>query len=226
MSGRILIAILVLTGLTGCATTQSGVVGQLPEPLVNTRKPKPTALVAAPKPRRVPKADWSMPYGRGWVPRGGIQNRWDYIVIHHSGTDAGNAAQIDKHHRSVNRWDELGYHFVIGNGSRSGDGLVEVGSRWQKQKVGAHCKTHGNTYNEHGIGICLVGNFENDRPTDAQMRSLVGLVRFLMNQCAVRPENVVTHGGVTGRTECPGDNFPWRRFHRSISRSASASVMR
>ena len=67
-------------------------------------------------------------------------------------------------HRRDNQWDELGYHFVIGNGTHTGDGQVEVGSRWGKQKHGAHCKTPDNYYNDHGIGICLVGNFENSNP--------------------------------------------------------------
>jgi 5-methylcytosine-specific restriction endonuclease McrA len=37
---------------------------------------------------------------------------------------------FDRSHRDKG-WDELGYHFVIGNGTSSGDGVVEVGTRWQ-----------------------------------------------------------------------------------------------
>lgn len=58
------------------------------------------------------------------------------IVIHHSATDIGSAASFDRRHRLINHWDELGYHFVIGNGSGSGDGAIEIGTRWYKQKWG------------------------------------------------------------------------------------------
>ena len=104
------------------------------------------------------------------------------IVIHHSATPTGNADEFDKMHREKG-WDELGYHFVIGNGTGSGDGQVEIGPRWVKQKHGAHAKVPGHPeYNDVGIGICLVGNFDVTRPTEAQMASLAQLVRFLMDR--------------------------------------------
>lgn len=213
--------------LTGCATTKTNVVRQLPSPIVTTKsQPKVAPPKIRPRVKSKPAPTRTARANRDWVPKSGIKNRWNYIVVHHSATEVGNAAGFDFHHRNVNKWDELGYHFVIGNGTRSGNGLVEVGPRWKKQKVGAHCKTVGNTYNEHGIGICLVGDFDKQGPTDAQMRSLVRLVRFLMFSCSVTPGNVVTHSGVTGKTECPGANFPWSRFHRQISEPASAGVMR
>src|SRR5205809_827024 len=75
-----------------------------------------------------------------------------------AGSASGSAAEFDKYHRSKG-WDGLGYHFVIGNGTGSGDGQVEVGYRWKRQMVGAHA---GNAeYNQRGIGICLVGDFQN-----------------------------------------------------------------
>ena len=41
--------------------------------------------------------------------------QWRYVVLHHSATDSGSAAEFDKLHRRRG-WDELGYHFVITNG--------------------------------------------------------------------------------------------------------------
>ena len=49
--------------------------------------------------------------------------RWQYIVIHHSATHGGGAKSFDSMHRG-NGWDELGYHFVVGNGTDTGDGTV------------------------------------------------------------------------------------------------------
>lgn len=141
-----------------------------------------------------------------WTPESGIESsRWTRIVVHHSATDSGNAKIFDSFHRSKG-WDELGYHFVIGNGTKSGDGEVEVGSRWTKQKHGAHCKTPKNYHNNHGIGICLVGNFENSEPTPKQIESLRKLVTFLQKECSITSEHVQTHGEIV-HTECSGKHL-------------------
>ncbi|MBV8780617.1 MAG: N-acetylmuramoyl-L-alanine amidase, partial [Phycisphaerae bacterium] len=103
-------------------------------------------------------------------------------------------------------WDELGYHFVIGNGSGSGDGQVEVGPRWPIQKHGAHAKTPDNRYNDYGIGICLVGNFMETNPTPAQMHSLAKLVAFLEERYRIPSDSVIRHKD-TKPTDCPGVNL-------------------
>ena len=152
-----------------------------------------------------------------WRPKSGrISPRWTCIVLHHSATPAGDAQIFDRHHRGRG-WDELGYHFVIGNGTDTPDGMVEVGPRWEKQKHGAHCKTPNNYYNEHGIGICLVGDFTARRPSRAQMDSLGQLVRFLSRACSIPPERVMTHRALTHKTACPGKHFPFRAFQQWLS---------
>ena len=146
-------------------------------------------------------------------------------MIHHSATDAGGAACFDRAHRNRG-WDELGYHFVIGNGTDTRDGAIEVGPRWTKQKHGAHCKTSDNFYNQHGIGICLVGNLEHSRPTSAQMDSLAELVSFLMARCRIPLAKVYTHGGVTGKTACPGRNFSLAALKRRLTTANAAAGFR
>jgi N-acetyl-anhydromuramyl-L-alanine amidase AmpD len=130
---------------------------------------------------------------------------WRYIVIHHSATDNGNAATFHRQHLDRG-WDELGYHFVINNGSGGPDGRVEVGPRWRKQKHGAHSGgTPGNEYNEVGIGVCLVGNFQNRMPTRRQMAALQELVDHLMAAHQIPPNRVIAHRDAPGaNTECCG----------------------
>lgn len=160
-----------------------------------------------------------------WYPAGRpISPRWNSIVIHHSATNVGSAGIFDRAHRDKG-WDELGYHFVIGNGTSSPDGAIEVGSRWNKQKTGAHCKTPSNYYNEHGIGICLVGDFTKSRPSRRQLVSLERLVRFLSYSCRIPPDRIVTHGAVTGRTECPGKLFDVGPLRRALLQPPMASSM-
>lgn len=167
-----------------------------------------------------------MPADPAWFPRGGrISARWTTVVVHHSATAVGGARSFDRTHRAKG-WDELGYHFVIGNGSDTPDGAVEVGSRWHKQKHGAHCKTPDNYFNEHGIGVCLVGDFTRNRPTPRQLASLERLVAFLCDRCRISPDRVTTHGQVTHKTACPGTNFPIGSLRRAVAFSAQLSSMR
>ena len=138
---------------------------------------------------------------RDWVPR--VPPRpWKWIVIHHSASPTGSMAIFDKEHRAKG-WDGVGYHFVIGNGTNSGDGQIEVTPRWPIQKWGAHAKTIDNRFNEYGIGICMVGNFDVNQPTPNQMRSLNKLVAYLMQTYHISQSNVLGHRD-TKPTDCPG----------------------
>ena len=134
--------------------------------------------------------------------------QWRYIVIHHSATNGGSAAAFDKAHRKRG-WDELGYHFVVDNGNGGTDGKVEIGSRWNKQKHGAHTGgTPDNLYNEAGIGICVVGDFTTHLPTSQLRKTLESLVTYLAWEYDIPPENVITHRDApNAKTECPGGVF-------------------
>ena len=171
-----------------------------PPPPVEVPKPQPKPPVAVtPAPRPTPQIA-GIP--RDWSPAAKA-NDWKWIVIHHSATPGGGAKAFDKMHRQKG-WDELGYHFVIGNGTDTADGQIEVGPRWTKQKHGAHAKTPDNRFNEHGIGICLVGNFDTEKPTRAQLASLNRLTAYLMKTYHVSPSGVLGHEDTGKPTDCPG----------------------
>lgn len=124
------------------------------------------------------------------------------IVIHHSATETGNAAVFRVLHRVVNGWNDIGYHFVIGNGSLSGDGEIEEGRKLPF--TGAHAKGG----NEDSIGICLVGNFNNYLPTPAQIDSLGFLLVKLKGEYSISRDSVTLHRLVKGSsTECPGSKL-------------------
>jgi len=153
---------------------------------------------------------------RGWLPASQVEKKWTAVVIHHSGTKNGNAAMFDKWHREGRHWEGVGYDFVIGNGTNSGDGQVEVTFRWRQQKTGAHCGgTPGNWANKYAVGICLVGDFNRTAPTSRQMQSLVELIRFLQRRYNIPKSRIYGHGatpGYTGKTKCPGRRFPMARL--------------
>ncbi len=159
------------------------------------------------------RREWAVP----------LRRKWDYIVIHHSASASGSAAAFDRVHREERGWDGLGYDFVIGNGNGSPDGKVEVGYRWRDQVDGAHAKD--KLMNQHGVGICLVGDFTKSRPTAAQMRSLQRLCDFLAAYCGIPASNLRRHSDVRD-TECPGKLFPGSFTFRpmpGVRRGATAS---
>ncbi len=135
---------------------------------------------------------------------------WQYIILHHSASKQDSLETIDRYHREVRGWDGCGYHFVIGNGTLSGDGEIEVSQRWLEQKHGAHTKVAGYPeYNQYGIGICLVGDFEETRPTELQVRAARALVAYLAAHYSIPLDHITTHGKLAhGRTRCPGRYFP------------------
>jgi hypothetical protein len=157
---------------------------------------------------------------RDWAPIV-APRRWEWIVIHHSATPVGGAARFGREHQAKG-WDELGYHFVIGNGSDTANGLVEVGSRWPKQKQGAHTKTPDNNFNEKGIGICLVGDFDVARPTEAQLRAVAKLTAYLMKTYRIPADHIIGHCDAKA-THCPGKNLRIAQL-RSMSIQALAAA--
>lgn len=145
-----------------------------------------------------------------------LSRDWTYIVIHHSAGESGNAAIFDREHKRRG-WLGVGYDFVIDNGEGGPDGRVEVTFRWEQQIAGAHA---GNEYyNQHGIGICLVGNFDKTLPTAKQMDSLVALVNYLQKRCKIPTSHVLGHCHVRiGGTDCPGTRFPWYELFSRLRR--------
>ncbi len=185
---------------------------EVPESFLQTLRAK-KAAVAKPTLPKTPSGtplDWRVPAGTS--PR-----EWRHIVIHHSGTPTGSAGEFDVAHKARG-WDGLGYDFVIGNGLRrrgdeQTDGDVAVGQRWLLQKQGAHAGVY--EYNQHGIGICLVGNFNATAPTAKQMASLRQLIRFLMQEHQISGSHIYGHKDIK-QTDCPGRNFPLAAIKREF----------
>ena len=103
-----------------------------------------------------------------------------YIVVHCSATPEGKdytVADIDRWHRTQNRWEMIGYHKVIYR-----DGSIHDGR--PLDKVGAHVKN----LNSCSVGVCYIGGCEatkradgqfhaKDTRTPAQKASLIAVLR-------------------------------------------------
>lgn len=143
-------------------------------------------------------------------------SRWKYIVAHHSAIKNGNAKSYDKYHRSRGMQNGLAYHFVIGNGIDSGNGEIEIGNRWKNQIDGGHVRSA--LYNQYGIGICLVGNFMETRPTSRQIAAFTDLVSYLALDVMRGEYKFTVHKEVDqNHTVCPGKFFPVAAMHRRFN---------
>ena len=177
-----------------------GMVRSIPAPLLPSYRPQP------------PLAS-----GNPWKP-GVPEREWNHIVIHHTASSGGSVESIHEAHlkrkdKNGDSWLGIGYHFVIGNGSGMSDGAIEPTFRWKQQMHGAHAGV--TQYNQHGIGIVLVGNFEEAPPSSAQMVAVKQLVGTLKSAYQIAGDQVVGHGDVKA-TACPGKYFPLAEVSQSF----------
>lgn len=121
--------------------------------------------------------------------------QWSYIIVHHTGAEEKDAAQVRRYHLSLG-WRDIGYHYVI---ERSG----KIVPGRPLSLPGAHCKAGGMNYK--GIGVALIGNLDNHPPLPLQEGALENLVRSLMRRFSIPAERVLGHREVPGAaTSCPG----------------------
>ncbi len=146
------------------------------------------------------------------------KGQWKNIVIHHSGTVADRAKNIDRFHREERNMENgIAYHFVIENGTRgTKNGDIYISERWKKQLHGGHMKLWA--HNQIAIGICLIGNFEKSRPKAKQMEQLEALIAFLQEKAGVPDKGVTTHTLMhKNHTLCPGKLFPTSQLKRMVN---------
>jgi LysM repeat protein len=132
---------------------------------------------------------------------------WRTITLHHSGTLKGGAKVFDRDHQR-RHMGGLFYHFVIGNGTNTQDGALEVGWRWKRQ-VKAN--------RPYDIQICVVGDFNRQHTSEAQFSTLLRLIQVLRQDYGVSTESIRRHEDIKGKhTECPGRNFPFDRILNKV----------
>ena len=95
-------------------------------------------------------------------------------------------------------WPDLPYHFLIAPDGRifEGRSLDYEPESNTKYELAGH------------IGVELMGNFEEQRPSPQQVESAVRLVAWLLHQHELKLGAISTHKAVAkGQTSCPGRDF-------------------
>ena len=165
---------------------------------------QPSAGPMAPDPGVIGRAEWAKGAA---VPS--LMDRADRpytrITLHHDGmpdpffsTDRWAAAARIERIRSAHRarnFGDVGYHFLIDPAGRVWEGRP---LSWQ----GAHVAKQ----NPGNMGICVMGNYMLQRPSQTQLASVEQFVGSQMRRCRMRLSEIKTHQELAS-TECPGRNL-------------------
>lgn len=126
------------------------------------------------------------------------------ITIHHEGaagapvyfadvrTTAARLETIRRSHLDRMTAGDIGYHFIIDRAGRVWEGR-------DLAYQGAHVKDN----NEHNIGVMVLGNFDIQSPSTAQLDILATTIRALRRQYRVSGRAIHTHQELKP-TACPG----------------------
>jgi len=134
-------------------------------------------------------------------------NKPEFIVIHHTAVSRiENNYQfgaVNNYHKKIGFSKSdlgyyVGYHYFI---EPSG----KITQAREDDDRGAHCYQLNMNYNS--IGICLVGDFDIEEPTEAQKRALSQFVTKICNKHSINPENVLPHRHFATYKTCPGKKF-------------------
>ena len=126
------------------------------------------------------------------------------VTVHHDGLDelfwgtkpAEVAARLERYRvgHLARGWADIGYHLAIDRGGVLWQGRA---IRWQ----GAHVHLH----NEGNIGVLVMGNFDQQTPSFAQMATLRRVLTELRSTYRIQRGEVYTHKEwKDAQTACPG----------------------
>jgi hypothetical protein len=123
------------------------------------------------------------------------------ITVHHEGGSVNrhrSAADVAADLRHIwaghtrRGYGDIGYHFLVDYAGRLWEGRPLI-------YEGAHVAGH----NPGNLGIALLGNFEEQRPTPQQLSTLTGVLTLLAERLQLAPSRICAHRDLAD-TLCPG----------------------
>lgn len=123
------------------------------------------------------------------------------LTVHHTATDnndpdpAATVRKIYEKHTEGEDWGDIGYHFLV-----DGDGRVYEGRFSGDDSMPAHdgdgnvvTAFHTAGFNSGNLGIALLGNLDEQAPTDAAFDALTRLLAVLARLHRLAPESHITY---------------------------------
>ncbi|HEV6968728.1 peptidoglycan recognition family protein [Roseateles sp.] len=171
------LALALLLALAGCAAAP---------------RPAPPAIVAVEA------------WGGHSAPSAAAPQPITHITLHHQGEiwQAGTDIQaylrrLQQWSRETKHWADIPYHYVIGPDGRiyAARPLAQPGDTNTEYDPRGHAL------------VMLVGNFEEQQPTPAQLQAAVELTAWLAREHGLGPDAIASHKDYSHQTVCPGRNL-------------------
>jgi hypothetical protein len=142
------------------------------------------------------------------------------VAVHHSVyKPAKNLAELKTQASLFNTWHKtkswaeatktpsaypyISYHYLM---ATNGEMLKVTDEKYVKYHSGDNFR--GDlSFNLHGIAVCLTGNYENDKPTEAQMKALVLFIRDVEKRYDINARIRGHKETSSTPTACPGKNI-------------------
>lgn len=148
----------------------------------------------------ITRADW------GWKPLDRLipQHTINKITIHHGGEEFAEDKDMIQYlrnlqswSRSEKKWIDIPYHFMIDL----------KGNIYEARPI----NYPGDTNTEYDVTghalICVVGNYEDQKLSEASLKSLVKLTAFLKQKYHVELKDIKGHKDYSNQTVCPGKDL-------------------
>ncbi|UCC63572.1 MAG: N-acetylmuramoyl-L-alanine amidase, partial [Anaerolineae bacterium] len=160
--------------------------------------PQPTPPAVEPAPLRIPQPVWqdvadSLPKhpSKRYATR--RLEAIEHIVVHHSAIPPTVGPQrIAEYHVNNLDWPGIGYHFVIDD-----QGVIYRTNAMETVSY------HAGNINRTGVGVCFLGNFTDDVPTQPQLESGGKLAAWLVQELKLTRDEIQGHKEFMN-TQCPG----------------------
>ncbi len=143
-----------------------------------------------------------------------------HLVVHHS---AGNTNSPDfaavvrsywDFHANGRNWGDIGYHWLV-----DPDGVLYQGRAFNTDGNKNIMGTHAGGFNTNSMGICIIGDYTNIRPTDISVSTMNEVLAWKAEERGIDPRgsslhtpsgnvqrHISGHRDVTS-TQCPGNTF-------------------
>lgn len=162
---------------------------------------------------------------RDSIPGGGKTIGWPFfavdtnnftgLAIHHTaGPKSQSIDDIAWYHINSRKWHSVGYHFLIKDGKAYYVGDLSIG------------RAHVAGLNDKFIGVCIIGNYQEESPSDADLKVVHLLCREFIENEPNRFKNIndwnnVKPHAVLVPTACPGDTYPqwWNKIVMGVDDS-------
>lgn len=135
--------------------------------------------------------------------------KWLGICLHHSaGSDTDTVESIRNLHVNANKWDDIGYHYVVET-DKDNRGYLKTGR--SDRYAGAHAGV--SYYNNNYIGVCIAGNYSKYNLNEEFYWDLINALAHLCKKYTVK--KIIGHREIKA-TECPGRNIDLAKIRFDI----------